>query len=55
MEPRKRNCPACGSDDYLFRSRKPIEADPVKGEPESWETKFRCKACGKEWREKTPK
>ena len=55
MEQRKRNCPACGSDDYLFRSRKHIEADPVKGEPESWETKYRCKACGKEWREKAPK
>lgn len=55
MKPRKHNCPACGSEDYLFRSRKPIEADPVKGEPESWETKYRCKACGHEWREKTPK
>jgi DNA-directed RNA polymerase subunit M/transcription elongation factor TFIIS len=47
-----RTCPECGSSDYAFRSRKKIEADPVKEEPEAWETKYRCKACACEWRER---
>ena len=47
-----RVCPACGSSDYAFRMRKKIEADPDKGEPEAWETKYRCKNCAHEWREK---
>jgi len=42
-----RTCPKCGSGDYQFRSRKKIAAD--KGEPAASETKYRCKACGKEW------
>jgi DNA-directed RNA polymerase subunit M/transcription elongation factor TFIIS len=45
-----RTCPKCGSEDYAFRSRKKIEADPAKGETEQTETKYRCKACGEEWR-----
>jgi len=52
MEQQKpgRTCPACGSSDYLFRSRRKI-----KGEPEVVETKYRCRACGKDWREKVSK
>jgi transposase-like protein len=55
MEQQKpgRTCPACGSSDYLFRSRRKIEAE--KGEPEVVETKYRCRACGKDWQEKVPK
>jgi hypothetical protein len=44
-----RTCPTCGSPDYQFRSRKKVPADPKKGEIEGWETKYRCKACAKEW------
>ena len=48
MEQQKpgRTCPACSSSDYSFRTRKKIEADLLKGEPEAWEVKFRCRACG---------
>src|SRR5690242_2417554 len=38
-------CPACGSGDCAFRSRRQIEADPEKGEPGQLETKYSCKAC----------
>jgi hypothetical protein len=49
-----RTCPQCGSPDYQFRSRKKVPADPGKGEQEGWETKYRCKACEKEWKVRTP-
>lgn len=45
-----KTCPKCGSGEYTFRSRKKIKANPEKGEPEAWETKYRCKACEKEWK-----
>jgi len=48
-----RKCPACASDDYQFRSRKTLPADPQQ-DAEHWETKYRCKACGKEWKEQGP-
>ena len=47
-----RCCPKCGSKDYAFRARKKIEAQPEKGEAAAIETKYRCKACGKEWKER---
>jgi DNA-directed RNA polymerase subunit M/transcription elongation factor TFIIS len=47
----KRFCPACGSGDYAFRGRKKVEAEPGKQEIE---TKYRCKACGHEWKVRTP-
>jgi DNA-directed RNA polymerase subunit M/transcription elongation factor TFIIS len=46
-----RACPKCGSGDYQFRSRKKIE-EP--GKSEAMETKYRCKACGQEWKERAP-
>jgi hypothetical protein len=49
-----RTCPRCGSPDYQFRGRKKVPADQGKGEPEGWETKYRCKACEKEWKVRTP-
>jgi transposase-like protein len=50
MEQPKRTCPECKSEDYQFRSRKRIEGDE-KNLP-AWETKYRCKACGHEWKVK---
>ncbi len=49
-----RKCPACGSDDYQFRSRKRVAAEPGAVEAEAVETKYRCKACGREWRVRIP-
>lgn len=50
MDQPARTCPKCGSSDYLFRSRKQIEEE----QGPMLETKFRCKNCGKEWKEKAP-
>jgi transposase-like protein len=47
-----RVCPACGSADYQFRSRRALEAEPGKQETE---TKYRCKGCGKEWKVRAPR
>jgi transposase-like protein len=49
-----RTCPECGSGDYTFRSRKKVAAVPEKGEPKATETKYRCKACGHEWKVRVP-
>jgi DNA-directed RNA polymerase subunit M/transcription elongation factor TFIIS len=49
-QPVAKTCPKCGSGQYMFRGRKKSEADPAKGEPESWETKYRCKTCGHKWK-----
>lgn len=47
-----RSCPKCGGGNYAFRSRKQIEATP---EQEAMlETKYRCKDCGHEWKERVP-
>ncbi len=43
-----RRCPACGSSDYAFRGRKAIP--PGDGKAAAVETKYRCKACGQEWK-----
>jgi DNA-directed RNA polymerase subunit M/transcription elongation factor TFIIS len=47
----RRNCPACGSGDYQFRSRKKVAEEAKR---EAVETKYRCKACGHEWRVTLP-
>jgi transposase-like protein len=46
-----RTCPACGSGDYAFRSRKKVESEPGK---EEVETKYRCKECQHDWRVRVP-
>ena len=48
----KRQCPECASSSYEFRSRKQIPADPGTQMAESTETKYRCKECRHEWRER---
>ena len=48
MEQPAKTCPKCGSGDYTFRSRKKIEA--AEGQEAAVETKYRCKACGHEWK-----
>jgi transposase-like protein len=48
MEQRAKTCPQCGSGDYTFRSRKKIEQ--AEGREAAVETKYRCEACGHEWK-----
>jgi DNA-directed RNA polymerase subunit M/transcription elongation factor TFIIS len=48
MEPRQRACPECRSDDYVFRGRRPI-TEEEKTVPVM---KYKCRACGHEWKEK---
>jgi len=43
-----RCCPECGSREYVFRGRKKVPAEA--GRPAAVETKYRCRACGKEWK-----
>jgi DNA-directed RNA polymerase subunit M/transcription elongation factor TFIIS len=45
-------CPKCGSTDYAFRGRKKVSQD--NGQQAIVETKYRCKACGKDWKETVP-
>lgn len=47
-----RCCPKCGSSEYVFRGRKKVTAEAGKGRAAAVETKYRCRACGKEWRER---
>jgi transposase-like protein len=46
-----RTCPACGSTEYQFRSRKKISTK--SGHSETTETKYRCKSCEHEWKVRT--
>jgi transposase-like protein len=48
MDQPAKTCPKCGSVHYMFRSRKKLEA--ANGQEASVETKYRCKACGYEWK-----
>lgn len=52
QNPPSRVCPACGSTNYTFRSRKQIE--PTAEQEAMLETKYRCRGCGKEWKETAP-
>ena len=45
-----RCCPECGSREYVFRGRKKLPAGAEQ--PAAVETKYRCRACGKEWKER---
>jgi YgiT-type zinc finger domain-containing protein len=46
-----RSCPACGSSDYVFRGRKKVEPEPGQA---AVETKYKCRACGEEWKVRAP-
>jgi DNA-directed RNA polymerase subunit M/transcription elongation factor TFIIS len=48
MDQPARTCPECGSGEHAFRGRKKIE--PGDGQEAAVETKYRCKACGHEWK-----
>ena len=49
-----RACPACKSTNYQFRHRKTIAPEPGTEGGEAVETKYRCKDCTHEWRERVP-
>jgi DNA-directed RNA polymerase subunit M/transcription elongation factor TFIIS len=53
MEPPAKSCPKCDSGAYTFRSRKSIEA--AEGQEALVETKYRCKACGHDWKVRVPR
>ena len=48
----KKQCTTCGSEERLFRSRKVVAASDEG--PPGVETKYRCKACGKDYRVRQP-
>jgi DNA-directed RNA polymerase subunit RPC12/RpoP len=48
----RKQCPKCGSEERLFRSRKPVEATDEG--PAGVETKYRCKGCGAYYRVRLP-
>lgn len=48
-----RCCPKCQHTGYMFRARKTIEAPEEVGGPQI-ETKYRCRSCSHEWRERIP-
>ena len=45
-----RACPACKSGNYQFRHRKNVAAEA--NQPKMVETKYRCKDCQHEWKER---
>ncbi len=47
----RKTCPACGSGDYKFRSRRKVTEE---GKPQAVETKYRCKVCNHEWNVRLP-
>jgi hypothetical protein len=47
-----RCCPMCGHAGYVFRARRTVDGEP--GEGKFVETKYRCRSCSHEWRERIP-
>ncbi len=41
-----RTCPACASDDRVFRVRRAVAVKADDGRRDAVETKYRCRACG---------
>lgn len=48
--PGGRSCPECSGGDYVFRGRKHITAK--EGESAAVETKYHCRDCGNQWKER---
>jgi hypothetical protein len=48
-----RVCPKCGGGDYLFRGRTTVAPQPCQEGGAVVETKYACKGCGHEWRNRT--
>ena len=48
-----RCCPKCANKGYMFRARKTLDAPPAEGGKQV-ETKYRCRACAHEWKERIP-
>ena len=48
-----RCCPKCESPSYSFRSRRTLEGSPENGGRPEVETKYRCRVCSAEWKERT--
>ena len=46
-----RCCPECEHKGYMFRARRALDGKP--GESGAVETKYRCRSCAHEWRERT--
>jgi DNA-directed RNA polymerase subunit RPC12/RpoP len=44
----QKQCPKCGSEERLFRSRKAVAASAEAAA--GVETKYRCRSCGKDYR-----
>ena len=49
-----RVCPECGSKEYFFRARRNIAANAEKGVQAAVETKYQCRTCEHEWKERLP-
>lgn len=47
-----RCCPKCEHKGYTFRTRRALDGKP--GEGRVVETKYRCRSCAHEWRERIP-
>lgn len=47
-------CSDCGSQDYVFRGRKWLRANPAVGQDAAVETKYTCRSCGHNWKTRLP-
>ena len=47
-----RCCPECQHTGYMFRARRTVDGKPDEGGGRFVETKYRCRACSHEWKER---
>jgi DNA-directed RNA polymerase subunit M/transcription elongation factor TFIIS len=48
-----RRCPKCESPSYSFRLRRTLDGSSENGSRPEVETKYRCRDCSAEWKERT--